>query len=190
MLPKNKRKIKNFSLTILEIIGTGLLISGVLIAPGLSRLLDPRIYQTKSERNSRIKGAIKKLHQRKLIDIVNQNGEDYIRVTEKGKRRILRYNVDEMKIKKQKRWDGIWRIVIFDIPEKKKIARDVLRNKLKELGFVMLQKSSWIYPYPCKDEIDFISGYFGITPYILYFEAFKIPNITSLKTKFNFAIKK
>ena len=52
--------------------------------------------------------------------------------------------------------DGEWRIVIFDIPEKFKKAREALRMKLKELGFLELQKSVFIFPYECEDEINFI----------------------------------
>ena len=43
-----------------------------------------------------------------------------------------------------KEWDGKYRIVFFDIPEKDRAARDLLRAKLKEIGFVGWQKSVWI----------------------------------------------
>lgn len=190
MLPKNKKKIKIVARTILEIIGTGVFVSSILVAPGLTRLIDPRLYQTKSKRRGRINDAITKLGNQKYIEIVNHKGEDFVQVTDRGKQKLLKYQIDELKIKKPQNWDGVWRIVIFDIPEKKKIARDVLRYKLKELGFVMLQKSSWVYPYPCRDEIDFISGYYEIAPHVLYFEASQIPHLRELKRRFNFPIKK
>lgn len=46
-------------------------------------------------------------------------------------------------------WDGKWRIVIWDIPEKRRIARDLLRHKLKWLGFNQLQKSIWVTKKNC-----------------------------------------
>lgn len=47
-----------------------------------------------------------------------------------------------------KKWDGSWRIVLFDIPENKRRYRDYLRKILKEVGFHEFQKSIWAYPFP------------------------------------------
>jgi phenylacetic acid degradation operon negative regulatory protein len=70
-----------------------------------------------------------------------------------------------MVIEKEK-WDGKWRFVIFDIPEKLKSGRDALRKKIKKLGFYELQKSVFIFPYKCADEIAFIIEFFGIKKYV------------------------
>jgi DNA-binding transcriptional regulator PaaX len=57
-------------------------------------------------------------------------------------------------------------LVIYDIPHSKKAARDALRRKLRELGFFEWQKSVFIYPYPCREQIDFIIEFFDIRPYV------------------------
>ena len=67
-----------------------------------------------------------------------------------------------MKIPDQASWDGKWRILMFDIPESKRESRDSLTNKLRNLGFIQFQKSVWVYPYPCAEEIDFVTEYFSI----------------------------
>lgn len=46
------------------------------------------------------------------------------------------------------KWDGGWRIILFDIPENKRKYRDYLRKVIKNVGFYKLQKSIWVYPYP------------------------------------------
>lgn len=46
----------------------------------------------------------------------------------------------------RKPWDNKWRVVIFDINEKKRNQRNNLRFKLVSLGFGMLQKSVYISP--------------------------------------------
>ncbi len=43
--------------------------------------------------------------------------------------------------------DGIWKIIIFDIPETKRGIRNILRSKLSSLGFKKWQNSIWISPY-------------------------------------------
>lgn len=50
--------------------------------------------------------------------------------------------------------DGIWKIIIFDIPEKKRYVRTVLRTKLESLGFKKWQNSIWISPYMIDPEIE------------------------------------
>ena len=88
-----------------------------------------------------------------------------------------------MKIKKQV-WDNKWRLVFFDIPEKYRWGRDSLRKKLKELGFFELQKSVFIFPYECKDEVDFIIEYYGIRKHVRYGVFDFIDNESHLKDYF------
>ncbi len=41
-------------------------------------------------------------------------------------------------------WDGKFRIVMWDIPERKRRIRNLFRRKLKEWKFVQWQKSVWV----------------------------------------------
>ncbi|PIR72792.1 MAG: hypothetical protein COV26_02060 [Candidatus Nealsonbacteria bacterium CG10_big_fil_rev_8_21_14_0_10_36_23] len=111
--------------------------------------------------------AIKKLYQSKLIDYKeNDDGTVDLVLNDDGKKRALKYNLDTIKIKKSAKWDGLWRVIIFDIPECFKQGRDALSVKLKQMGFYPLQKSVFIYPYECKNEIDFIIEIFDLRQYI------------------------
>lgn len=51
---------------------------------------------------------------------------------------------------------------MFDISEKRKIVREALRGKLKELGFHCFQKSIWIHPFDCSAEIELLREFFGL----------------------------
>ena len=73
----------------------------------------------------------------------------------------------------------------FDIPEKKKSARNALRDKLKELGFCQLHKSVFVHPYPCLSEIQFVEEIFQIGQYINFIEAKNIADDDWLKSKYN-----
>jgi len=57
--------------------------------------------------------------------------------------KVMVYKKKAEKIK----WDGRWRIIFFDIPEKKKEKRNYLRSVIKVIGFKEFQKSVWVYPY-------------------------------------------
>lgn len=50
--------------------------------------------------------------------------------------------------------DGVWKMVIFDIPEKQRPVRTFLRSRLKALGFKMWQASIWISPYKLDERLE------------------------------------
>ena len=127
-----------------------------------------------------------KLRQKKIIELKEDEGGNIrIILTEAGKKRVLFYNLDNLKIKTPKRWDGNWHIVAFDIPEKNKAARNALGNKMRELGLLPFQKSLWIFPFNCKDEVDFVSDVFDVGKYIHYIVTRQITNDELLRKRFN-----
>lgn len=89
------------------------------------------------------------------------------KLTEKGKQKAMRYAAYDLDILKPKTWDRKWRLIIFDIPDKKKKSREFVRKELKRLGFFKLQESVFIYPFKCKDEIEFIRLAAGLSKYEL-----------------------
>lgn len=129
--------------------------------------------------------SIRSLYQSRLIDMKeNKDGSIKMILTEKGKKRILRYNFEQMEISIPNTWDGKWRLVTFDIPEKFKKARNALRSKLNDLGFLKYQKSIFIYPYECKDEINFVIEFFDIRPFVRYIIVESLDNEPDFKKRF------
>jgi len=130
--------------------------------------------------------AIKKLYKSKLINCVEgKNGLITLILDDEGKKKILKYDLENMKIKKPKKWDGLWRIVIFDVHERFKKGRDALAVGLKRLNFYPIQKSVFIYPYECKNEVDFITEIFQLRPYVRFILAKSIDIDLELKEKFD-----
>ena len=106
-------------------------------------------------------------------------------LTSNGKKKVIQYNLDSIKIQKPGRWDRLWRLVIFDIPEEERRGRNALAAKLKELGFYPLQKSVFIHPYECKNEIDFIVEIFNLRPYVRFFIVKETDIEPDLRNRFN-----
>ena len=150
-----------------------LLLGGVALGLVASPLGQLRIRRELSREWKKInqkhlKEEIRNLYRSKLVSMKqNNDGTSTLTLTDKGKVRALTYRFDDMKIKREK-WDGQWRLVIFDIPEDLRKARDALRFKLRDLGFCELQKSVFVFPYECKNEIDFIVEFFQVRPYVRY----------------------
>ena len=133
----------------------------------------------------KLKKEIRNLYRSKIIKSKeNPDGSCTIVLTDKGRLKALTYHFEKMRIEGGE-WDGKWRLVVFDIPEKIRGGRRALREKIREMGFHELQKSVWIFPYECKNEIDFIVEFFGLRKYVRFCVLESIDNKLHLKKLFN-----
>jgi hypothetical protein len=168
-----------------------LLLSGVALGLTTSFrrhnwILDNMPKELKKIKQKELNRVIKRLYQSRLIDFKeDKEGRITLILSEYGRKRVLMYKIDEIKLKRENKWDGHWRVVIFDIPQKLKIARDLFVRKLKEIGMYPLQKSVYVYPFECKDELDFIIEYFGLRPYVRYGLLKEIDNDIHLRKIFD-----
>lgn len=172
---------------ILLIIATGVIIPAALVLPNLPLVLKPFLKsfsQKHRVRKDNVLRSLRQLKKNRLIKIIEKNGQQILSLTEDGKKRVLSFDLDNIKIKQPKKWDGYWRVIIFDIPESQKKGRDALNQKLKEMGFYGLQKSCFIYPFECYNEIEFVSEFFGVMQHIQFILAKKITNEDYLKQYF------
>jgi len=86
--------------------------------------------------------VIRNLYSSRLIDTKDSSdGTTTMVLTEFGKKHALTYQIDAITISPMNKWDRKWRIVMFDVPEKHKRARDALSRSLKRMGFAQLQKA-------------------------------------------------
>lgn len=115
-----------------------------------------------SQKKQNLYSTIYRMKEEGYIKVVEDRGKKRYISTLKGKTKILAY------LKKDKKWDGKWRIVIFDVPETKKKMRNFFRQKLSDLGYRILQKSVWICPYNTADYVEELIEYCKAKPYIHY----------------------
>lgn len=148
---------------------TAIVLSSPQGARGFIKELQKHL-ESKSDKNSinsqNLSQTLYRFKKKRLISIKKDGDRTLIKLTEKGKKRRLKYVFENMRVENRGSWDKGWRMAFFDIPEKYGNARRSFTNKLKQLGFLQFQKSVWIYPYDCKDEIDFISEILGVSKFI------------------------
>ncbi|OGD70075.1 hypothetical protein A3I18_01270 [Candidatus Campbellbacteria bacterium RIFCSPLOWO2_02_FULL_35_11] len=133
-----------------------------------------------------LKRAIKKLYESNLIDEFNNNdGTKTLILTENGEKKALTFDLKNIKIKIPKKWDGKWRIILFDVPEKRKVTREILRSHFKNIGLYEYQKSVFVCPYDCKDEIEYIIELNNAKEFVRFIIAEYIDNELHIKTIFN-----
>jgi len=115
----------------------------------------------------RTKSALSRLALMGLVTFEERGGKRYARLTKEG-RRVLDIETAKTQIQKKRRWDRKWRIVIFDIPERRRNIRVRLRKFMASCGFVRLQDSVWVYPYDCEDLVTLMKAEFRIGVDVLY----------------------
>jgi hypothetical protein len=147
-----------------------------------------KLRRSKHYSKKQFRNSFYKLKNRKLIEIIQEGDEAFrVQLTNKGQKRVREFCFEALEIKEPKNWDKKWRVLIFDIPTKPKIynqAREALRNKIKDLGFYQMQKSTWVFPYECEDEILFIAELFQVQKHIEILTVEKLLHEDRLKKTF------
>ena len=166
----------------MSIAGVGLL-SVALVAPNALKLL--KCFDVESRILKKKKSAIN-ISRKRLVEngLLIYNKEGFIKLTPEGDKILRRIELRNFKIKKPRKWDGKWRVIIFDIKEKRKWLRDSIRGKLSLIGFVRLQNSVWVYPYDCEDLVNLTKADSAIGRELLYIVADQIENEKILLTHF------
>ena len=129
--------------------------------------------------------AIRSLYESKLIEAKeHDDGSVTIMVSKEGACRALRYDPDAIRIRTPSRWDGKWRVVLFDIPERLKQARDALRESLQQAGCYEYQKSVFVHPYDFKDELEFLLEHYEVKSFVRTMLVERMDNELHLKEHF------
>lgn len=163
------------------------LLTMMAIAPNAIQAL-PKLGLLPSRYNRRryIQSVVGRLTERGLVEFVtNRQGIRCARLTARGREELKKYKLKELKLLKPRRWDGKYRLIMFDIKEWRRGVRDELRQWLEHLGFVRLQNSVWVYPFECREVIILLKSYFHIGNEVLYVTAEKIENDKWLRREFN-----
>ena len=164
----------------------GLLIPNLLI--GLDKPLE--IFARTMNRRARERELRKVLYYMKSQKLIEGSYEHGLKITARGRQRLAVDEFRAVSVKKPENWDKKWRLVLFDIPEDYKTARNALSWKLKSLGFIQLQKSVWLHPFPCRDVVERIAVYYKIESFVTYIETSYIDNQERLVARFRTLLSK
>ena len=92
--------------------------------------------------------SIKNLVESGCIDMIQSDNKSYLKLTKKGKNKLNSIKLEGDQALVSNTWDGLWRIIILDIPEDRKNERESLRYLLKKADFVCIKNTVWISPFP------------------------------------------
>lgn len=193
-----EEKIIPTTRVVLGILGVGLFFGASVIMPAtpvvvtpvlkyLKKKLDEREDPTdyKFDRN-RLHYLLRRLEKQKEVTIKElPDGSTEVKLTEKGRAKCLKMDIGNLEEAfANKKWDGKWRLVFFDVPEKDRLGRDNFRRILNNLKFYQLQKSVYLTPYPCEEEVEFLRRYYGLGTQVQLLTFEKIENDQAYKLYF------
>lgn len=148
------------NLLLRSLVGAGV-ISIALVAPKMTRLLKEldRPAKNRAQLYRRITQGINRLERAGLVAVSGDYGKRRIEITEKGHEVMQQVEFGEYAIPEPAFWDGKWRVLIFDINERRRRTRDQLRRLLDGAGFVRIQDSVWVYPYACDEFVSLVRAH-------------------------------
>lgn len=172
---------------ILLMLGIGTLLTASIVMPGLG-LAAGAIIKAKRKHDWKenqkewkkfnaplLRRNLKRLYENKLVEVINKNGQEIVKLTQKGQTKYLRYKMEDWS-NNNKGWDGKWRLVIYDISKLKKNHQENFRRILKLMNFWPLQESVYLTPYKCQDVVDYLKEYFNIGEEVMLLEISKLEN--------------
>lgn len=153
-------------LRILAGVGT---IGAIFVFPGAAPALGSLFLGQKQYGRWQTKQVISQLGRRKYAEIKYlKDGRVRVKITKAGLTKALTYELDNMRLNKPAKWDGKWRVIIFDIPKKYNRVRDLFRMRIKQLGLYKLQDSVYVSPIPCFNEVEFLRELYGVSFTVQY----------------------
>lgn len=171
---------------LLGILKTGAVLGLAIFAPGVLKVFKNYAYDNQWEEfyPSSIEKVARRLYRRGFVKVEYESGSPVVTITDKGRVEVLKYDLNRLDIKPMKNWDKRWRIVIFDISEKYRNVRNLVRDKLREIGFYKMQESVFIFPYPCEKEIKYLREVLEVPHSIKLIRADRIENDSDLRKIF------
>ena len=177
-------KISPVGKVILSSIAVAGTISLFALLPGLGHIIGPLLKKRKYSTKQSITRNLASLVRTGLVKrSISKEGKVQLSLTTKGKWEAFLRQA-EFKDAKDKKWNGVWRVVIFDVPVTKNKLRRELRRAMMLYGFKMLQQSVWVYPYACDDFIALLKAHLGVANDVLYMKVSYIENDKHLKKEF------
>ena len=170
-----KEEIVRAILVALGVLG---IVVAVAAVPNAALLLKPLIRKIHKRAivDDSLERSLRRMAKKRIVEFSVRNGKTYLQITDTGNKKIKEMESESIKIEMSKSWNGVWTVILFDIPEYQKTARDALRRKLKDLGCYQYHKSVFVHPASCGDEIDFVAEFFEIGRHVIHFETRSLGN--------------
>lgn len=179
---KNKRRVRRTELqeAVLATVAAAGIIGVAIVATPVIGAMSKIGVLPYSRQSEVVRSTANRLWRRGLLKLKDNHYE----LTDEGRRVLELWQLSNYRLLRPRKWDKKWRVLIFDIPEKKRAIREEMRQIFNSAGLYRLQDSVWVYPYDCENVIGLLKTEFGIGRDLLYIIADQIENDRHLRSHF------
>ena len=119
----------------------------------------------------KLQQSLRYLKSRGYVRIISVEAEGInVEITRAGEKVVKQIDVTALVLEKPATWDRKWRVIVFDVPNYKSKNRAAFRERIKELGFQLVQKSVWVYPHEAREAVMILRKFYDIEKYVTYLE--------------------
>lgn len=182
---KHRRRRHNIQKAVFNTVGAAGVLAVAVVAPNALQLLR-YVPANRFTFDSRATSALGRLAKKRLVAFVERDGKKYARLTKEG-RAAFAFEQEKLSLqeRRKRKWDGQWRMVLFDIPERRRSVRFRLRSIMREIGFVRVQDSAWAYPYACEEFVALLKAELKIGKDVLYVIVSEMEHDKQLRVHFH-----
>lgn len=183
----NRRK-RDIQTIALAAVATGGLLAVAAVAPKIINLLGSSGLDAKFRHQT--KSVLSRLAHKGYVEFAQERGGSFVRITARGEQALeFERHRSALRANKPRRWDKRYRLVIFDIPEKRRSLRTRLRRELRTVGFMRLQDSTWIYPYDCEEFVALLKAELRVGKDVLYAIVEQVEHDAGIRAHFSLSSK-
>lgn len=175
------KRLGRVSNDILKWIATGAILLIVLGSPvGGGKISNLLWKKTRKALSNYVRRRLREMEEAGYI--ITQGGT--IKLTAAGKKQLARATIEDIEFDTSV-WDHKWRCIAYDVPNIFTKSRNAFRRTLTKWSFYQIQKSVFVFPYACTEQVAVVARYYNIERYVLIMEANDLPTSKKLRSHFN-----
>src|SRR3989338_839225 len=183
---RDTKKLTKSGHILLFILAAGELVGTLSKMGKLSYTLYPEYEDYIAEK--RLNNRLYQLQKQGWLKFEYKEAKRIIKLTKKGELEALFQKAHTES--REGKWDGKWRMGIFDIPENARNVRDQLRRLLKGFGFQALQASVYVYPLALSTAATEFLKKSGLMRYIRFVRVDSFDDDADLRKQFKKLLRK
>jgi phenylacetic acid degradation operon negative regulatory protein len=118
-----------------------------------------------------VRTVLSRMARKGWLDTVRSGRKSFYFLTSAGRQLLEEGEARIYHPPRNTRWDGLWYLVSYSIPEEQRALRDKVRKRLQWLGFGQLGNGMWISPHPLRGEINRLAGALELGDHLEIFRA-------------------
>jgi len=135
--------------------------------------------------DKKLRQRVSRYRKRGWVVVSETKGRRWLTLSDKGKKKLMDEKIKNVRFAPEIKWDGVWRVIIYDLGDIKAVHRYKVMRTFLRWGFCHVQKSVFVFPHACDKEVRMVAEFYELGKSVWIFEAIKTDNSEALKKFFH-----